>query len=319
MPLLKLLASTSSPPGTTHPLCAALLSAPSAGATLVTDTVNWLAAAAAAADDDTAGLDAAWRTLQPFFAFMLLAGATYDSSSGARGAAGLLQQQQASSEGALAAARGLLLSQLLGLAGCDAAAAGLVVPLVLQQLAVWRSDSAADRCGIVVQTACSRDASELLSECACHACAPKPCHLPSLQQLPTVILSVCAALCGCCRLALTQALSDVLDVLELYSSSSSDSAAIDSSWWAGACADAGRLLLLLAATGVSPAAAGGSSGGGGASAVLLLMWRLGGEICAGVWRSEVVTLGWLLMCVSSQQVCGSCQADRLLWSVLAAP
>lgn len=123
-----------------------------------------------------------------------------------------------------------------------------------------------------------------------------------------VIVSVCAALCCCCcRLALTQALSDVLDVLELYSSSSdsSDSAASDSSWWAGACADAGRLLLLLAATGVSPAAAGGSSGGGGASAVLLLMWRLGGEMCAGVWRSEVVTLGWLLMCVSGQQVCVS--------------
>jgi hypothetical protein len=106
--------------------------------------VNWLAAAAAAGDTD--GLDAAWRTLQPFFAFVLLAGATYDSSSGGtRGAAGLLQQQQGSSEGALAAARGLLLSQLLGLAGCDAAAARLVVPLVLQQLAVWRSDSAADR------------------------------------------------------------------------------------------------------------------------------------------------------------------------------
>lgn len=153
VPLLKLLASNSDPPcTTTHPLRAALLSAPSAGATLITDTVNWLAAAAA---DDTAGLDAAWCTLQPFFAFVLLSGATYDSSSSSsgasRGAAGglLQQQQQASSEGALAAARGLLLSQLLGLAGCDAAAAGLAVPLVLQQLAVWRSDSAADRCGCV--------------------------------------------------------------------------------------------------------------------------------------------------------------------------
>jgi hypothetical protein len=136
------------------------------------------------------------------------------------------------------------------------------------------------------------------------------CHPPSLLQLLTGSVHV-VVLCCCCRLALTQALSDVLDVLELYSSSSSsDSAGSDSSWWAGACAGAGRLLLLLAATAVSPAATGGSNGGGGASAVLLLMWRLGGEMCAGVWRSDVVTLGWLLMCVSGQQVCVGGRAMR---------
>jgi hypothetical protein len=57
---------------------------------------------------------------------------------------------------------------------------------------------------------------------------------------------------------------------------------------------------------VSPAATGGSSGsngGGSCSALLLLMWRLGGVMCPGVWRSEVVTLGWLLLSVSAQQVC----------------
>jgi len=36
--------------------------------------------------------------------------------------------------------------------------------------------------------------------------------------------------------------------------------------------------------------------------VRLLMWRLGGVLCPGVWKSEVVTLGWLLMCVNSTQV-----------------
>jgi hypothetical protein len=121
---------------------------------------------------------------------------------------------------------------------------------------------------------------------------------PSWSPVP---LTICPR-----RLRLTQALSDVLDVLELYCTvdvSSSCSTAV--TWWTAACSDAGRLLLQLAATAVSPTAAGGSSsssGGGSCSAVLLLMWRLGGVMCPGLWGSEVITLGWLLMCVSAQQV-----------------
>jgi hypothetical protein len=111
------------------------------------------------------------------------------------------------------------------------------------------------------------------------------------------------------RLLLTQALSDVLDVLSSSSSSSEDGSSSSSPapWWLSACAAVGQLLLLLAATVVSPAAAGGSSGsngGGSCCPVLLLLWRLGGEMCPGLWRSDVLALGWLLLCVTSQQVCG---------------
>ena len=113
------------------------------------------------------------------------------------------------------------------------------------------------------------------------------------------------------RLLLTQALSDMLDVLS--SSSSEDgggsedggSSSRPAHWWLSACAAVGQQLLLLAATAVSPAAAGGSSGsngGGSCCPVLLLLWRLGGEMCPGLWRSDVLVLGWLLLCVTSQQV-----------------
>lgn len=91
-------------------------------------------------------------------------------------------------------------------------------------------------------------------------------------------------------------------------------AAAMSAWWTAACVDAGRLLLLLTVTAVSPAAVGGSSGssagGGSCSALLPLMWRLGGVMCPGLWKSEVVTLGWLLACVSSQEVR---QAVLVVW------
>lgn len=107
------------------------------------------------------------------------------------------------------------------------------------------------------------------------------------------------------RLVLTQAVSDVLDVLAIYSNSSTGSGCSTPLWWAAACADAGRLLLVLISTAVSPRAAGGcsgSSGGGSAGSLLQLMWRLGVEICSGIFLSDVVTLGWLLLCVNRSQV-----------------
>lgn len=87
-----------------------------------------------------------WLTLRPLFAFLLLADASYDSSSiSSRTANASSSNASNSGSSSLSAARSLLLSQLLALASCDEAAAELVVPLVLQQLRVWRSSSGADR------------------------------------------------------------------------------------------------------------------------------------------------------------------------------
>jgi hypothetical protein len=101
------------------------------------------ATAAAAAADRLPDLATVWLTLQPSFAFLLVADATYDSSSSSSGRGALLPQQPSAG---LAAARQQLLAQLLGVSGSAAAAAGLVVPLVLAQLSTWRADAGADRC-----------------------------------------------------------------------------------------------------------------------------------------------------------------------------
>jgi hypothetical protein len=139
---------------------------------VITGAVNWLAAAAngAAAADEASGsmaaageLAAVWLMLQHFYEFMLLCGAAYNGSSSSR-ASLLPQQPGGGGQGPLAAARGLLLSQLLGLAGSNELAAELVLPLVLKQLAVWRSDSGSDRCagnpgggdGVAVKVDCAQ-------------------------------------------------------------------------------------------------------------------------------------------------------------------
>ncbi|KAF8057874.1 hypothetical protein HT031_005820 [Scenedesmus sp. PABB004] len=100
------------------------------------------------------------------------------------------------------------------------------------------------------------------------------------------------------RLAAAQALSDVLDVLAAHSEG--DDGGSPPSWWLPACADAGSLLLLLACRCVSPAAAGGV-GCGGLGLLAPLLWRLGGALAPGLWRGELLQLGWLLLSCSSQQ------------------